>query len=370
MKIGLVTQNCLWNFGSTLQAYALCEKVGALGHEIKILNYWPDDFYTLYNRKYLPLCGPLGIVPNKILHNAMTALHSKEIDVSRKSFTDFKLKRMNFTDRLYFSSEDLRESVQDFDAFMTGSDQAWSPKFIDDARFLNFTRGSGKKTISYAPSLGVTHIDDKNSIKRIKLLLENVQFLSSREEIGSEILRDITSRDVETVLDPTLLHPRGFWETIAGDSPLIDCKYILAYVVHPNRNVKKIVNSIRRTFGLPVIMLVGSMSAAFYMDADKIYYAAGPAEFLNLILYAERTFMSSFHGIVFSLIFGKCCHAMMSRSDDSRMSDIFKRMGIKNGIITDETDLGNLEPTDYSRMDDLLALEVKKSEDYLKKALA
>ena len=54
MKIGLLTQTTIYNYGSILQAYALVRKLESLGCDVKVVSYWPRDFYDSFNRVYLP----------------------------------------------------------------------------------------------------------------------------------------------------------------------------------------------------------------------------------------------------------------------------------------------------------------------------
>ena len=54
MKISLVTQNTIRNFGSNLQAYALVEAMKQLGCKVEILNYWPGKSYKYFNLYYFP----------------------------------------------------------------------------------------------------------------------------------------------------------------------------------------------------------------------------------------------------------------------------------------------------------------------------
>ena len=70
------------------------------------------------------------------------------------------------------SKADLRRAALGFDALVAGSDQIWSPVWLNPAYFLNFT---ARPKVSYAPSLGVQElkVDRKEfSLHKIFILLD------------------------------------------------------------------------------------------------------------------------------------------------------------------------------------------------------
>lgn len=64
---------------------------------------------------------------------------------------------------------------------MCGSDQIWSPRFLDPRYFLDFVAQSQKK-VAYAPSFGCERIDDESKVKRIVSLLREFGSISVREK--------------------------------------------------------------------------------------------------------------------------------------------------------------------------------------------
>ena len=58
MKIKTITCHNVYNFGASLQAYALMTYLTSQGHQVEIIDYMPD-----YIRKNLSLwaIGPIGV---------------------------------------------------------------------------------------------------------------------------------------------------------------------------------------------------------------------------------------------------------------------------------------------------------------------
>ncbi len=368
--ICLVTQNCLHNFGSDLQACALFAKLRSHCGAVEVLNYWPGSFYEDYHGKYLKLSGGTMLKLKKLFSNAVVALHSRDVDLSRRRFAEFREENLRFTKEIYKTESDILRTPPEADVFVCGSDQAWSPYCLDPVRFLSFARKLKRGAVSYAPSLGVTAVpEDKKAA--MKAYLAGVDCLSSRERVGADIVKSIDGRDCATVLDPTLLFDSAWWQGKFDKSPIVEGDYILSYVIHPNPQVRDLLLKVRRYYNMPLVLLFGGMSASVYYPSDNAVYSAGPKEFLNLIYNAKKLFLSSFHGIVFSILFHKDFYAVTSRRDDSRMSDILGRTGLSDRLITSFSDIsGRADFPDFSRTDSLLAAERANSETYLSNSLS
>lgn len=105
--------------------------------------------------------------------------------------------------------------------FVTGSDQVWNPLFRSargriDNRLLTFAPPG--KRVCFAPSIGLndlpqvwqqTFIRDWNRYPR----------LSVRETGGADLIRRLTGRDAEVVVDPTLMLDRQQWLSAAKPLP-------------------------------------------------------------------------------------------------------------------------------------------------------
>ena len=48
MKIGILTFHRAHNYGAVLQAYALKTFLVGLGHDVKLIDYWPESHEKIY----------------------------------------------------------------------------------------------------------------------------------------------------------------------------------------------------------------------------------------------------------------------------------------------------------------------------------
>ena len=88
-----------------------------------------------------------------------------------------------------------------YDAFICGSDQIWSPTCYDENYFLSFVKEDYKK-IAYAPSLGLPVIENNFIKENMKNLISKFHHLSTREEQGANIIKNLTGKKAKVVLDP------------------------------------------------------------------------------------------------------------------------------------------------------------------------
>ena len=118
-----------------------------------------------------------------------------------KAFASFKKWAFkDFSDE-YIGYAALREGGKKYSAVITGSDQLWSPAGLPTNYYnLMFVPDDTLK-ISIASSFGVKEIPWYQK-KRTIQYLNRIEYISMRENRGSEIVKELTGRDVPTILDP------------------------------------------------------------------------------------------------------------------------------------------------------------------------
>lgn len=103
--------------------------------------------------------------------------------------------------------------VSQYDAFVCGSDQIWNPFYATTSK-LAFLSFASSKSIAFAPSFGVSSIPDSKKIE-LSSWIKKIDYLSVREEDGQKIIRELTGRNAEILLDPTMLLPQNQWNALS-----------------------------------------------------------------------------------------------------------------------------------------------------------
>jgi hypothetical protein len=190
-----------------------------------------------------------------------------------------------------------------YDCVIYGSDQIWwrhspfptYPGF--DPVFWGEYIPSSSKKIAYAASMGQIDIDshDKDFIKNA---LVHFNHISVREEGLRQLLQPLTSKNILTAVDPTLLMGIDFWKKYA-DAFIPKEKYVLLYNLNPSKAAEQLARKKAQQLNCRYIEITGAVNP---LKIGKEYKQTVDAfEFITYIRHAEYVVTTSFHGTAFSI---------------------------------------------------------------------
>lgn len=300
-KVGLMT--CfLDNYGACLQAYALSNTIEMLGHDCEIIQYIePQGYFEPSFSNYIKN----SYVYNKLRSFSNSYRNSYLCEkIKRKSFVKFRKEYLKISKERYRSFKELNKANKKYDAFVCGSDQIWNPSFYDGnnkAYFLNFAQRD-KRKISYAPSIGLDDIPQQYA-QDFAELVNTLDYISVREASAVDIVKKLSGRDAQHVLDPTLLLDGKKWSTIVSENRIVEKPYIFCYLFGTHDEYDTAIRHLREVAGQDLeVVIIPFCEKHLTNDYTKIY-KAGPLQFLNLIKNAEYIITDSFHATVFSILF-------------------------------------------------------------------
>lgn len=325
MKIGLMTFLHNDNYGSILQAWALQQVLLDSGYDAVHMDYAPDKVEKVRNLVFS------GNSPRLILEGMRKKSAAGKM---RGGFDTFRQENIRTTAPCRNRAA-LRREAAAFDVLLCGSDQIWSPVWLNPAYFLDF---SDKPKVSYAPSLGVKEMP--NAYKRLKMARMVKRFLavSVREQEGADTIRKMTGVSAAVMPDPVMLLPRERWQCImAADVPA--GKYILCYFIGDNPAYWETVRAVAEQEQCAVYVIPrteGARNAGYPLEED-----VPPQRWLGLIGGAAHVVTDSFHGATFSAILNtKCTIVRRYREDDpesknSRIDQLLRNLGASDLINAD-----------------------------------
>ena len=132
------------------------------------------------------------------------------------------------------------------------------------------------------------------------------------------------------------------WESLLGIcQPVYKKKYVFSYFIGSSIEHRQFAKKFSDSIGAKLIILpnVSEVVPADLEYSDYAPYDVGPSEFVNLIKNAEAVFTDSFHGTVFSLIFGKNFYSFerfksnSKASTNSRIYSLLKNTNLENRLI-------------------------------------
>ena len=304
MRIGILTFHRSDNYGSVLQAFALCEYLRGIGQEAEIVNYeyWYDCrqymVLRLYSYYYFP------VIKTDILSLKM---HLRR----RKNFKSFRNNYLHISSKNIIHTRTLKSLNKKYDAFIAGSDQIWNFTILNNkinkAFFLQFAEKS-KLKIAYAVSMGDNPIPVK-LLKSFKSAIKDFNLISFRENSTKQYIESIfPEMNFCTACDPVFLHKKEFYiKTFKIIKCKQDTKYIFLYILGGlKRNldwIKLSINfAIQNKYAVYYILDKKDMVSSLLKGCYDVS-GTSPTNFLSLLMNANFVMSNSFHATAFSIIF-------------------------------------------------------------------
>ncbi len=371
MDVGVITIHNHHNYGAVLQAFALNHTIRKLGHDCKTIdcNLDPEKGRRFQWTRY----------PGALLPNLYIAWHKRAGKRHDRRFRDFIRNKIPLTDVRYDSLKQMTEVPPCFEVYIAGSDQIWRPsmlnKEIGDAYHLSFASPERSRLVAYAPSFGVSEIPDSYK-QRITRYLMRYHALSARETRGRELIKELTGKEVEQVLDPTLLLNADDYNQILRP-PSMSGEYLLLYPMELGHDLGffKLVKQVKKYLSLPVVCVLPlQFSYQWLLVADKIILDAGPREFLGLFQNASFVCSNSFHGTVFSIIYRKNFIGFPHSESNIRITSLLEKIGLMDRQVPDHNPAKIKQildyPIDYDLVTPRLKYHVDHSHGYLERSLS
>ena len=380
-KIGIITHfyNTI-NYGGMLQAYALCRYLRRCGIEAEQICYGESETASISFLSRLAQATPQRILRKgrAIIYRVICRnLKSKEYTLFQNTMNERHIKFKLFSEKMVphsikvFDDSSITECVEDYDAFVTGSDQVWNFDYFRPAYFLGFLPDS-KPKFAYAASMGNTELSSEQS-KYLIDNLKNFEAISVREKSTASKLQDLLQKPVAAVVDPTLLLNIDEWKELCEER-IVNNKYLFCYFISYNKRSRELAKEFAKRHDLQIVAIYMSNDKCVFKDMGfaDVMINADPTEFLSLIRYADYIFTDSFHAVIFSNIFEKQYVVFKRNENDqtfSRILDLSRLMDTEERCCFDNS----RATTEYieslvtiKRQHPLMTFAIAYSENYIK----
>lgn len=379
MRICTITCHRVYNYGASLQAFALQQYLESQGHTVRIIDFTPwyhQDRYNIFwsgegvSGWKLVLNGKYSLLryfykPLKAWKNGMFKTWGR-----KSAFDLFERYYYHLTDRTYVTSTDLSVNPPMADCYIAGSDQIWNTYSFngkEPAYYLDFGAENIKR-VSYAASLSTSNIAEGWE-DFVKEKISKLDAVSVREKSGADILTKIGIRNVTQVVDPVFLLEKSEWTTLyrgrAKDYGLNKESYLLVYDFLGNDlDMQHFIKEYAKNQKLTIVS-INDFTPMKYADIN--INNAGPLEFLSLIDNAACVVANSFHATAFSVIFQKEFYTfgLKGYNNSNRMIDFLEMIGERRRFTP-----SNIQSSiDYSKVKFLLDKEIGRSKNFINQAL-
>ena len=257
---------------------------------------------------------------------------------------------------------------EEMDILVLGSDIIWdyNSELLYGDEYLFGGGVSAKRKISYAPSFGRgnTEILTPDYVKKC---LKDLDAISVRDQSSYDMVVQLTDREPEIVLDPTLLYDFSKDECIV--KPKEERPYI---VVYGSDFAAEQIDSLRAYAESNDLLIINlEFMGKKYSWCNKTIGRdeLSPFEWMGYFRYASFVMTSTFHGLVFGLIFER--NLIFNPTDFimKKASKLLNDLGVSEMLLHDHQFEKAENGLDYSvirkRFDELRRQSVKYLTDSL-----
>lgn len=343
-----------------MQAFALQTAIQKIGKEATILDYYYAYDMNKYNvrfdikRPYHTLMDIYTFIPT---YNRKQAFHR------------FQNKHMRLSPRTR-NWRELERLGQMCDYLICGSDQIWNFNIVEGinpAYFLKFANKTQRK-IAYAPSIAIDKLPSE-LILELEETLKDFYSISVREDISAKELSEVTGRNVECVLDPTLLLTNNDYDQLIEESEFeFPENYVFVYCIWQShfRALRTAAEEYAKLHNCKIVY--SNKRSIHKKEYGKNIYCMGPDVFVNAIKHSNYVISDSYHACIFSVIFNKNFSTYILPDSRSRVDSLCSKLGIDNVYFGDGIDWKECN-LNYIDINNRLEREREHSLYFLKNAI-
>lgn len=331
MRIAILTFHRAFNCGAMLQAWALKTVLERMGHSVEFpeCNRIGESERWLYKMpgQRLRLSGLRDLLACLVVNG----LSIGNEDLSRHRFRRFRRKY------LPSGASDIEAFVGHYDLVVVGSDQVWSPEIVGDQTPLFLGQGIDKALpmISYAASVGDAKMSD-SQLRRLAEFLPRFSAISVREPLARNQIAPYVDKDIQVVVDPTLLLDADDYREIAVQPDFRE-PYLYVYAIQATKFVVESARAVAKQLGLKTVITPIGQYSRFHAPKG-LTYGVSPERMVGYIRKASFVMTSSFHGTALALVHSKPFLSLREKIDDfeSRPAAILNRLGLSGRLVCPE----------------------------------
>lgn len=389
MRVGIVTY---WsssdNYGQQLQCFALQKYLRSLGHDAYLIKYMPTDHIPRWRKIARSIKYRLFVSDEqkRKIEKEQQLYDNNKLLNKKRGFEKFREKYLYSTDIVYTNVKELRANPPEADIYVCGSDQVWNNSLGDPDTagwFLDFGKPNIKR-VAYAASIG-RELEERE-LETFTRYLKHFDAISVREQKAYALCHKLGFSKAIVAIDPTLMLKSTDYDIIkneAANSSVAENPYVFVYILNIRTADEIYWNEFqtrieKEGFSVRSVASSGYLSARDLLPKVHNEQATIP-EWLGLIKYSEYVITTSFHGVVFCLLYHKPFYAVLLHNEYSKGNDriisLLEKLGLEKRIVSSNDDINSSSSSsnnhiDWLSVDEKIADEREKSIDFLISGMA
>lgn len=377
-KIGILSMQRIYNYGSWLQAYGLKKMIEENQNvEVEFVDYrvakpvYKNGFkyanYIVQKIKVIIIdiigsIKPIAkMIPNKDFYQVYRFRHDywSKLGITR---------RPNYTPKL--------------DILIVGSDEVFN--CLQENVRVGFSKelfgqcNKANMLVSYAASFGDTtykKINEYEKEDQIRDFLKKFDKVSVRDNNSVNIVSKLIGITPISNMDPVLMYD---FSTELNDNTIVqDDKlkkpYMIVYA-YSNRLSEKEIKSIKNFAEEKKLLIYGI--SGYQSFADEMIFDS-PLNILKYFKYAKYVVTDTFHGTIFSVINNVSFVTLIRKSvngsygNQEKLEDLLNKLELKNRYTYNAEKIVEIlaEKIDYHKTNKIISIERKKAKDYLSEVI-
>lgn len=382
MRIGILTQPLLNNYGGLLQNYALQQVLKGMGHNVETIDWngYKKSFKQMlwkWRQRLFYMMDKSVELPRYLLTDEESVYISQNSKrFIQKYITVSPEQAVKRSDFFYIAAK------YKYDAYVVGSDQVWRPSYnpFIKSMFLEFTKNMEVRRIAYAASFGTSSWEYKDNIGvDCAALARKFDLITVRERSGVELCSEHLGVKATHVLDPTmLLNMEDYIRVVEAEQESKSAGSLFHYILDPSEEKKSLIDEIAFKQGLKPFTIMPKCQAENRTKWDvrnRIDDCVFPSvtSWLRAFMDSKMIMVDSFHGAVFSIIFNKPFWVFAnSKRGNARFESLLGMFGLEGRLISTDSlneDFDWNKPIDWVKVNVIREQERKRSIELLKAAL-
>ncbi len=375
-KLAIITL-VINNYGTKLQSYALCKTIESFKivepEVISFTDSWLGSSVKTNRRKqFIDILKKYSFKSFKRLYDFIRYRNEHRVLRKTKHLYEDVVQKL---DELYllfdkeipysktvYSIDDIRAGkLSNYDIFLVGSDQVWNAPRVGclDVYMCDFLHGR-KKALSYAASFAIDSIPE-DLIDDYTKYIQNIDTLLVREKKGIELCKQLGRNDAKLVVDPTLLLEEKDYGKFLSNPEVMVGKgdYILVYSLKSSMKIFEEASKLASQYDCKMVILKRGIHPPFassFINAQELI-EVGPAEFMTLVKNAKCVVTSSYHALMFSLIFHTKFYLYLDNAsaENSRLISSLTMFNLENQLYYETSSLPKQLPNiDFEAVDEII----------------
>ena len=260
--------------------------------------------------------------------------------------------------------------------FLVGSDQVWNGQRVGclDVYMCDFLHKE-KSALSYAASFAIDTIPN-DLFEAYTKYIKNIDTILVRESKGIELCKQLGRNDAKLVVDPTLLLKGEDYAAFIRDPIELVGKddFILVYSLKSSMKIFEEASKLAAKYKCKMVILKRGAHpplASSFNNAIELI-EVGPAEFMSLVYYAKCVVTSSYHALMFSLLFHTDFYLYLddSSAENSRLLSSLSMFSLEKQLYYESSSLPKTLPEiQWDLVDSLVNYKRKESIQLLRESI-